>query len=133
MNPSSTLLETFFLLLILPFPTVISCSLTSYRVPRLSFQPEGDLCMFFTQVQQPPQFLPHIYFSFFSLSLSLSLLSFSLSTLFLSVHSCTHTQISSDALSADYSLFIEKKKISYDKLWYNVICFAIFCEPTLYK
>lgn len=40
------------------------------------------------------------------LSLSLSLfLSVSLS-----VHSCTHTQISSDALSADYSLFIKKKK-----------------------
>lgn len=56
---------------------------------------------------------------------------FLLLSLPLSVHSCTHTQISSDALSADYSLFIKRNKISYDKLWYNVICFAIFCEPTV--
>lgn len=46
---------------------------------------------------------------------------------FLAVHSCTHKQISSDALTADYSLFI--KKISYNKLWYNVSHIAISCEP----
>lgn len=58
--------------------------------------------------------------SFFHFSLSLSFfLSFCLSSfLFLSVHSCTHTQISSDALSADYSLFIKKKKKKRrNKLW----------------
>lgn len=61
--------------------------------------------------------------------LSSSRTSFSL-TPSLSVHSGTQTQISSDALSADYSLFM-KKEISYDKLWYNVILFCHFYEPTV--
>ena len=64
----------------------------------------------------------------------LLLLFFSFSSIFfLSVHTCTHTQISSDALSADYSLFIKRKKrISYDKLWYNVF-FCHFVVNPLYK
>lgn len=121
MNPSSTLWETFFLhsfLFILPF--FQKWYLVAYFLLSLSFQPEGDLCMFFTQV-----------LSFFLTYLSsLSSSSSSSPSPALSVQSCTHTQISSDALSADYSLFVTKKyisqdKISYDKLWYNVICSAI--------
>lgn len=74
------------------------------------------------------QFLPHISLSF-PLSLFVSPLFLSLSCSFGAVlHSHTNKQW---CLICRLFTFHYKDKISYDKLWYNVICFAIFCEPTV--
>lgn len=125
MNPSSTLLETFFLhsfLFILPFFQewyLVASFLTESLLPAWG----RSMHVLYSGAQ----FLPHISLALF---LYLSPLFLSLSCSFGAVlHSHTNKQW---CLICRLFTFHYKDKISYDKLWYNVICFAIFVNP-LYK